>query len=142
MVRGNGCKCEEIGLPTIHFGTGHKTPKCTWLDFNHSNGLRFNATILHMPDSQDQPAVVDQYNIIHASLGDSSPRFRMHTQKLPDDIPPFFNPRLNSTKIARGSEGCDGQNASPPSKYLDDVQPSRSCSNNIKPTHVVISDFN
>ena len=121
-------------------GDGTYTPKCVWLDYNHSDNLRFNGLSLHMPDfAADEQGKVSEYQNNLDTLCKSKPRMNFWNQILPDNWIPFHNWQYND-------DGSDQDPASvidkPGSKTRRDQQKSRAnkrTTSNPSPEHLVVS---
>lgn len=79
-------------------GDGTYTPKCVWLDKNHSNGLHYSGLALHMPDfAGDEQGKIDEYQEDPDTLCKSTRRMGFFPSMPDDGLPPFFLPPLNYT---------------------------------------------
>lgn len=97
------------------------TPKCVWIDQDHSNGLRFQGLSLHMQDFSSTQARVDEYNENQDTFCKSKPRMNFWDTIWGNDLIPFFQPPLKYTP-----DGADADLSQViTSKRLRDVQPSR-----------------
>ena len=121
-------------------GDGTYSPKCVWLDYNHSDNLRFNGLSLHMPDfAGDEQGKVTEYQTNQDTLCKSDPRMKFWPQILPDDIVPFH-------KFQYNDDGSDVDPASvinlPGSKIRRDPKKPRAnkrTTSNPSPGHLVVS---
>ncbi|KAH6681325.1 hypothetical protein B0J14DRAFT_529740 [Halenospora varia] len=84
------------------------TPKCVWLDGDHSNGLNARAMSFHLNDMIPSNDKINMYSKNNDYLCKSTPRFSYWGNLLPDAIIPFFNPPLEyNTDDKSGGEGAD-----------------------------------
>ena len=84
-------------------GDGTYTPKCMWLDKNHSDGLKYSGLSLHMKDfAGDEKGKADEYQSDPDTLCKSSRRMAFFTSMPDDGKPGMFLPALNYT-----SDGAD-----------------------------------
>ena len=83
---------------TAKFGTDTATPKCAWLDADHSDRLRFIAMSMHMPDFNGDQGLADEYTQHKENLCNSKARFmqwgKLFTNPGQNSVPPIFNPPL------------------------------------------------
>lgn len=83
---------------TAKFGSDNYQPKCTWIDADHSDDLRFMAMSMHMPDFNGDTALTSEYNDHNEKLCNSKARFmqwgEVPTNPGQDFIPPMFSPPL------------------------------------------------
>jgi hypothetical protein len=76
-----GFKCGADWYPSnleITSNNGGNRPKCTWIDGNHSNGLRYQGMSIHMSDFGNYQGLASEWNSNPALLCQSKPRFQMY----------------------------------------------------------------
>ncbi|KAI1857379.1 uncharacterized protein JN550_013259 [Neoarthrinium moseri] len=95
-----------IGNNTI--GSNFQTPKCVWLDADHTNKINARAMSFHLNDMAPSTDKMSQYQNNRDTLCKSTPRFSFWGNLLPDGVIPFFKPRLeyNEDSAAAG-QGAD-----------------------------------
>lgn len=133
---------------TAKFGSDNYQPKCTWIDADHSDDLRFIAMSMHMPDFNGDKALVDEYNADNANLCNSKARFmqwgQLDVNPGYNQEPPFFSPPLQYNPD--GSDSNIGALFAPGTVNKRDLPSSTNTTSNADnsinaPGHVVISDF-
>lgn len=134
-----GAKCGADWYNSNHIiGDGTYTPKCVWIDKDHSYGMKAQGLSLHMPDFSSTNAKVQQYNDMPDTLCKSTPRMKMWGEIWPDSLIPTFQPPLKYTDA-----GADDN----PQRVIDKTKRSdretprrvkRGNSNN-RPGHLVVS---
>jgi hypothetical protein len=121
-------------------GSDTYTPKCVWIDQDHSNGLRFQGLSLHMPDFASTDGRIQQYNDFPDTLCKSKARMNFWDSIVPDAEIPIFTPPLqynpDGTDVNMGRVVDKSKRRNPASSRLL----KRDTSNN-RPGHLVISDF-
>lgn len=75
-------------------GDNNYKPKCTWLDANHSNKLRFQGMGIHISDFEATDERTEQYQKHPGTMCKSQPRFHLYEKLKPDGILPVFFPPL------------------------------------------------
>ncbi|KAL8867899.1 MAG: hypothetical protein Q9174_005360, partial [Haloplaca sp. 1 TL-2023] len=73
-------------------------PRCTWLDKNHSKGLKHRAMGIHLHDFTATDARAQQYQDNHGSMCDSQPRFWLYPDMKPEGILPIYFPPLEQNQ--------------------------------------------
>lgn len=134
---------------TAKFGSDNYQPKCTWIDSDHSDGLRFIAMSMHMPDFNGDDGLVEEYNQYnYSTLCNSKARFMQWGQLSANpgynSIPPMFSPPLKYN-----SNGSDVDLAAlfkPGTVNKRDISPATNSTGNMDGSidrlgHVVISDY-
>jgi hypothetical protein len=123
-------------------GPGVHTPKCVWIDANHTNKLRYKGFSLHLPDFGGEQGKVDEYNKTLDTLCKSDARMKFWENILPDDIIPFFHPPLVYNDDGSDVDPNKVTNKSKPHKRSS-VGASRLSKRNgtslLHPGHLVIS---
>ncbi|MCJ1428258.1 hypothetical protein MMC29_006167, partial [Sticta canariensis] len=77
-------------------GANDYMPRCTWIDKDHTNGLRFQGMGIHMTDfNSNSGALAKQYQDVPDSMCKTSPRFKMYESIGPDGVLPIYWPPLN-----------------------------------------------
>lgn len=142
-----GYTCGADWYPsTAKFGSDNYQPRCTWIDADHSDGLRFIAMSMHMPDFNGDQALVSEYNKNNANLCNSKARFMMWGQLTVNpgynQQPPMFSPPLEYN--ADGSDKDFSALFKPGTVKKRDLS---SATNSTldgsinQPGHVIISDY-
>ncbi|KAI1773877.1 hypothetical protein F4818DRAFT_442635 [Hypoxylon cercidicola] len=97
-------------------GQSFQTPRCVWLDADHTNKINARALSFHLNDLAPSTDKLSQYQENKDSLCKSTPRFSFWGNLLPDGIVPFFKPKLQYKEDSSGGgEGADED----PKKVID-----------------------
>jgi hypothetical protein len=142
-----GYTCNGDWYPSVaKFGSDNYQPKCTWIDADHSDNLRFIAMSMHMPDFNGDSALISEYNENHDYLCNSKARFmqwgKLTTNPGYNQEPPMFKPPLQYND--------DGSDQDLSALFTPGTVTKRSMSsaNNSsldgsinRPGHVIISDY-
>ncbi|KAB5513199.1 hypothetical protein GE09DRAFT_1047130 [Coniochaeta sp. 2T2.1] len=83
------------------------TPRCVWLDADHSNSLNARAVSFHLNDMAPRPDKLAEYTHNMDTLCKSTPRFSFWGNLAPDGWIPFFKPPLQYNVDETGGEGSD-----------------------------------
>ena len=84
------------------------TPRCVWLDADHTNNINSRALSFHLNDMAAQPEKLAEYVHDRRTLCNSTPRFSFWGNLLPDGWIPFFKPPLQyNVDKTSGGEGSD-----------------------------------
>ncbi|KAB8336851.1 hypothetical protein FH972_021159 [Carpinus fangiana] len=137
-----GYQCGMDYYPsTLEVGSGVHTPKCVWIDKNHSGDLHFQGLSMHMPDFSQSQGMTDEFNADPGMLCDNPARFKAWPEIWPDYGTPKFLPPLQYTP-----EGADADPSriKPQRKRKRDssrklVARTPLSSSNPKPSHLVVS---
>ena len=140
-----GAKCDADWYYSNKIvGDGTYTPKCVWLDKNHSKGLRYAGLGLHMPDfSSSEQGRAEEYQNDLDTLCKSTPRMKFYPTMPDDGLPPFFKPPL-----ATNADGSDKDpnrvkdKASSRVRRFEDVgrtELQKRSDSNSQPGHLIIS---
>ncbi|MCJ1367919.1 hypothetical protein MMC16_007055 [Acarospora aff. strigata] len=136
-----GWKCGADWYPSNQkVGSGTYTPKCVWIDKNHSKGIRSQGLSLHMPDFSSTEAMFQQYIDNPDTLCKSTPRMKMWGEIWPDSSIPTFQPPLKYTATGADEDPhrvIDKTKRQDPKAFR---QPKRENSNN-RPGHLVLSNI-
>lgn len=93
---------------TRAMGDSFITPKCVWLDADHTNDINARAVSFHVNDLIPATDKLDEYSANTDYLCKSSPRFSFWGNLLPNGIPPFFDPPLQyQIDSVSGGQGAD-----------------------------------
>lgn len=127
------------------------TPKCIWLDQDHTNGLHHQGMGIHISDFLATPARLEEYQNIPDAMCKSTPRFQMYPNILPDQWHSFYLPPLKFFKNGTDTNynriiNAKGQNLGyqPPFKRsLGDSKAPRVIKRktNPQPSHLIVSKF-
>ena len=121
-------------------GDGTYTPKCVWLDYNHSNALRFNGLSLHMPDfAADEQGKVTEYQDNLDTLCKSTPRMKFWPQILPDDGIPFHDWQYNDDGSDKDPASVIDQSGSKSRRDQQRPRANNSTTSTPSPEHLVVS---
>ncbi|OIW26326.1 hypothetical protein CONLIGDRAFT_706493 [Coniochaeta ligniaria NRRL 30616] len=84
------------------------TPRCVWLDADHTNGINARALSFHLNDIAAQPDKLAEYNDNTDTICKSTPRFSFWGNLTPDGQIPFFSPPLQyNIDSVNGGQGAD-----------------------------------
>jgi hypothetical protein len=156
-----GCWCGMSWYPSTGKVDGNfYTPRCVWLDADHTNGINARALSFHLDDLAAQPDKLAQYNENTDTLCKSTPRFSYWGNLTPDGQIPFFDPPLeyniDSTNGGQGSDKdpnavIDKLNQYDKSVYVSQTEHKHHRktrehrrgvkTSNIDPSHLVVTDF-
>ncbi|KAH9207294.1 hypothetical protein DL95DRAFT_234348, partial [Leptodontidium sp. 2 PMI_412] len=126
-------------LSNFKVGSGTYSPKCVWIDHDHTNNLRYQGFSLHMPDFSSTDDRVTQFTNNPDTLCKSSPRMKFWENITPNGLIPFFKPPLKYT---------DGGADANPARVIDKVKRSIGSSRhfsrnngNNKPGRLIVSSM-
>jgi hypothetical protein len=135
-----GYTCGADWYPSsFKVGSGTYSPKCVWIDQDHSNGLLFQGLSLHMPDFASTPDRITEFNKNPDALCKSDARMKFWPSIVPDAIPPFFSPPLEYTTGGADADISKVINSGSKNKRrrstIASSRPFRRENVNIKPGH-------
>lgn len=159
-----GYMCGMNWYPSTRVVDGnYYTPRCVWLDADHTGGINARAFSFHLNDMSPQPDKLEEYKENMDTLCKSTPRFSLWGNLTPDGWIPFFKPPLqydiDSMNGGQGSDKdpdalIDRDNQYDKSVYVsqgehhkrgkhqDNVRRRRGVkTSNIDPSHLVITEF-
>ncbi|KAF2428267.1 hypothetical protein EJ08DRAFT_325268 [Tothia fuscella] len=132
---------------TARLGPSFATPKCVWLDGDHTSGINAQAMSFHLNDLAPQNDKLNQYQERQDTLCKSTPRFSIWGNLQPDSWIPFFKPPLRYKPDAMGGEGADED----PDAVIDKIvydkgrykrsRGRRAGTDNRDPSHLIITDY-